>query len=118
SGEQPAGQKPGEGAQAAAGKYQPTDPNAEDPVGGDDEPADEDEEEDEPADPMPKIQEECMQTKECAPAKHHYDECAERVLKQMEEGDGKAKEDCVEEFFHLAHCASQCAAPKLFKQLK
>jgi len=57
SGEQPAGQKPGEGAQAAAGKYQPTDPNAEDPVGGDDEPADEDEEEDEPADPMPKIQE-------------------------------------------------------------
>jgi len=38
-----------------------------------------------------------MQTKECAPAKHHYDECAERVTKQMEEGDGKAKEDCVEE---------------------
>lgn len=37
-----------------------------------------------------------MRTKECAPLKHHYDECAERVTKQQEE-HGKAHEDCVEE---------------------
>lgn len=39
---------------------------------------------------------ECMKTRECAPLKHHYDECAERVTKQQEE-TGKAEEDCVEE---------------------
>lgn len=39
---------------------------------------------------------ECMQSKQCAGYKHHYDECAERVQKQEEEG-GKAEEDCVEE---------------------
>lgn len=37
-----------------------------------------------------------MKSSECAPAKHHYDHCVERVEKQQEE-DGKAKEDCVEE---------------------
>lgn len=37
-----------------------------------------------------------MKTRECAPLKHHYDECAERVTKQQEE-NGKAEEDCVEE---------------------
>ena len=37
-----------------------------------------------------------MKTRECAPLKHHYDECAERVTKQQEE-TGKAEEDCVEE---------------------
>ncbi|KAF1991911.1 Non-heme 11 kDa protein of cytochrome bc1 complex [Aulographum hederae CBS 113979] len=77
----------------------------------------EEEEEDEPVDPMTAITEECEKTKECAPAKHHYDECAERVTSQTEKY-GKPKEDCVEEFFHLAHCATQCAAPKLWKQLK
>ena len=40
---------------------------------------------------------ECAESKQCAPHKHHYEECAERVTKQMEENDGKAKEDCVEE---------------------
>ncbi|KAA8626184.1 ubiquinol-cytochrome c reductase complex protein [Pyrenophora tritici-repentis] len=60
---------------------------------------------------------ECAESKECHGPKHHYDECAQRVTGQIE-NDGKAKEDCVEEFFHLAHCASQCAAPKLFAQLK
>lgn len=46
---------------------------------------------------------ECANSKQCAPHKHHYDECAERVMKQEEESeDGKAKEDCVEEctFIH------------------
>ncbi|KAI4790058.1 Non-heme 11 kDa protein of cytochrome bc1 complex [Aureobasidium sp. EXF-8845] len=76
-----------------------------------------DEEEDEPEDPKPKIEEECAKSAECAPHKHHYDHCVERVTKQQEE-NGKADEDCVEEFFHLAHCATACAAPKLFKQLR
>jgi len=88
---------------------------------------------------------ECAKSKECAPHKHHYDECVERVTKQQEENDGKADEDCIEEckhlpiyylpslsstlwgmleltliptVFHLAHCATNCAAPKLFKLLK
>lgn len=39
---------------------------------------------------------ECMKTQQCAPAKHHYDECAERVTHQQET-NGKAEEDCVEE---------------------
>jgi hypothetical protein len=39
---------------------------------------------------------ECLRSAQCAPAKHHYDECAERVTKQQEE-TGKAEEDCVEE---------------------
>jgi hypothetical protein len=39
---------------------------------------------------------ECMKTPQCAPLKHHYDECAERV-QQQEEEHGKAQEDCVEE---------------------
>lgn len=77
---------------------------------------------------------ECAESKECHSAKHHYDECAARVTGQIEE-NGKADEDCVEEckllltlfrrysclhftVFHLAHCATNCAAPKLFAQLK
>lgn len=41
---------------------------------------------------------ECVHSKQCQSHKHHYDECAERVTKQMEESEnGKAKEDCVEE---------------------
>ncbi|OCL08331.1 RraA-like protein [Glonium stellatum] len=77
----------------------------------------EDEEETEVQDPKPRLEEECMSSKECSPAKHHYDECVERVTGQIE-NDGKAKEDCVEEFFHLLHCATSCAAPKLFRELK
>jgi ubiquinol-cytochrome c reductase subunit 6 len=77
---------------------------------------------------------ECTESKQCAPVKHHFDECVERVT-----GAGSDnKEDCVEEcmcpprlpcgwevanlsrttVFHLAHCASACAAPKLWSQLK
>lgn len=37
----------------------------------------------------------CKESKQCAPAKHHYDECVERVTSQQD--NGGAKEDCVEE---------------------
>ncbi|CAA9956557.1 ubiquinol-cytochrome c reductase complex protein [Pyrenophora teres f. maculata] len=77
----------------------------------------EEEEEEETPDPKETLEKECAESKECHGPKHHYDECAQRVTGQIE-NDGKANEDCVEEFFHLAHCASQCAAPKLFAQLK
>ncbi|KAF2465488.1 Non-heme 11 kDa protein of cytochrome bc1 complex [Lindgomyces ingoldianus] len=77
----------------------------------------EEEEEEETVDPKDTLEDECKESKQCAPMKHHYDECVERVTGQIE-NDGKASEDCVEEFFHLAHCATQCAAPKLFAQLK
>lgn len=45
-----------------------------------------------------------MKTQQCAPLKHHYDECVERV-QQQEEEHGKAQEDCVEEcmFIRLVH---------------
>ncbi|CRG84766.1 ubiquinol-cytochrome c reductase subunit 6 [Talaromyces islandicus] len=75
-------------------------------------------EEEEPEDIKPKLEEECANSSQCAPYKHHFDECVERVTRQQEEGDGKATEDCVEEFFHLQHCATQCAAPKLWKSLR
>ncbi|KAF2020760.1 Non-heme 11 kDa protein of cytochrome bc1 complex [Aaosphaeria arxii CBS 175.79] len=77
----------------------------------------EEEEEEETVDPKETLEEECRNSKECHPAKHHYDACVERVTSQID-NDGKASEDCVEEFFHLAHCATACAAPKLFSQLK
>ncbi|KAL2040850.1 hypothetical protein N7G274_006308 [Stereocaulon virgatum] len=86
-------------------------------AGDDDE--EEEEEEEEPEDPKPKLEEECAKSAQCAPAKHHYDECAERVRSQHENKEHKGpKEDCVEEFFHLHPCATQCAAPKLFRMLK
>ena len=41
---------------------------------------------------------ECANSAHCAPAKHHYDECVERVTQQQEDEDYKGpKEDCVEE---------------------
>ncbi|KAI1811202.1 ubiquinol-cytochrome C reductase hinge protein-domain-containing protein [Poronia punctata] len=76
----------------------------------------EEEEEEELVDPKEKFEEECKNSKQCAPAKHHFDECVERVTNASD--DEGAKEDCVEEFFHLAHCATQCAAPKLWSVLK
>lgn len=84
---------------------------------GDDDEEPEEEEEEEESDPKEKLEKECAESKQCHAPKHHYDECVERVTGQIEK-DGKASEDCVEEFFHLAHCATQCAAPKLFAQLK
>ncbi|SAM75777.1 related to QCR6-ubiquinol--cytochrome-c reductase 17K protein [Ustilago bromivora] len=71
------------------------------------------EDEDEPEDPAPAIYEECEKSKACAPLKHHFDECTKRV----EEGKGFEGENCTEEFFHLAHCAQECTAPKLFTKL-
>lgn len=44
---------------------------------------------------MPLNETACKNSKQCAPAKHHFDECVERVTAQ--EADGEAKEDCVEE---------------------
>jgi hypothetical protein len=38
---------------------------------------------------------ECRNSKQCSPAKHHFDECVERVTNA--EAEGGAKEDCVEE---------------------
>ncbi|EFX01429.1 ubiquinol-cytochrome c reductase complex 17 kd protein [Grosmannia clavigera kw1407] len=71
----------------------------------------EEEEEEELVDPKETFEEECRNSKECSPAKHHFEECVERV-------ENGSQEDCVEEFFHLTHCATQCAAPKLWAKLK
>lgn len=87
--------------------------------GGDEE--EEEEEEEEPVDPKPALEEECAKSSQCRGYKHHYDECVERVTAHENDPEahkGHHKEDCVEEFFHLQHCATSCAAPKLFKQLK
>jgi ubiquinol-cytochrome c reductase subunit 6 len=81
-----------------------------------DEDEDDEDDEEELVDPKETLEEECKNSPQCAPAKHHFDECVERV--QQQESEGGAKEDCVEEFFHLAHCATACAAPKLWTQLK
>lgn len=41
---------------------------------------------------------ECAHSAQCAPYKHHLDECIERVTRQEEDEDYKGpKEDCVEE---------------------
>ncbi|RUO96041.1 ubiquinol-cytochrome C reductase hinge protein-domain-containing protein [Jimgerdemannia flammicorona] len=53
----------------------------------------------------------CQESKECTPLKHHLDECAARV-------EAGSHENCIEEFFHLMHCADTCVAPKLFATLK
>ncbi|EEP80430.1 predicted protein [Uncinocarpus reesii 1704] len=79
----------------------------------------EEEEEEEPEDIQPQLEQECANSKQCAPYKHHFDECVERVTRNSEDPDFKGPhEDCVEEFFHLQHCATQCAAPKLWAALK
>ncbi|KAI1141563.1 Non-heme 11 kDa protein of cytochrome bc1 complex [Hypoxylon sp. FL0543] len=98
----------------APAEEQPQEESEDSQEEGEEEEEEEDEEEIE--DPKEKFEEECKNSKQCAPAKHHFDECVERVTNASDEGE--AKEDCVEEFFHLAHCASQCAAPKLWSVLK
>lgn len=41
---------------------------------------------------------ECAKSAQCAPLKHHYDECVERVTEQHDNPDHKGpKESCVEE---------------------
>ncbi|KAF8422559.1 ubiquinol-cytochrome c reductase complex 17 kd protein [Tirmania nivea] len=77
----------------------------------------EEEEAEEPEDILPKLQQECAQSTKCKPHTHHYEECVARVTGKQEAGEDP-KEDCVEEFFHMLHCSAQCAAPKLFAQLK
>ncbi|KAL1842912.1 hypothetical protein VTJ49DRAFT_3700 [Mycothermus thermophilus] len=103
-------------ADAEAPAEVPEETKAEEPEEEAEEDEEEEEEEEEPVDPKETLEEECKNSKECAPAKHHFDECVERVTNAQE--NGGTKEDCVEEFFHLAHCASQCAAPKLWSILK
>ncbi|EEQ85672.2 ubiquinol-cytochrome c reductase subunit 6 [Blastomyces dermatitidis ER-3] len=99
-------------------------PPAEEPTAADapeekEEEPEEEEEEEEVEDIKPKLEEECANSAKCAPAKHHFDECVERVTRNSEDPDFKGPhEDCVEEFFHLQHCATKCAAPKLFRALK
>ena len=105
---------PEESSDDAATEEEPAEEQAEE----EDEEEEEEEEEDEEeiVDPKETLEEECKNSAQCAPAKHHFDECVERVHQQ--ESEGGAKEDCVEEFFHLAHCATACAAPKLWEKLK
>ncbi|UZJ53534.1 hypothetical protein CBS101457_002854 [Exobasidium rhododendri] len=62
--------------------------------GGDAGGEEEEEDDDEPEDIMPGIYEDCENSKECSPAKHHFLECQERV----EAGNGFKDENCVEEF--------------------
>ncbi|KAI0553873.1 ubiquinol-cytochrome C reductase hinge protein-domain-containing protein [Xylaria curta] len=95
---------------------QDTKSKEEDSKSEEEEEPEEEEEEEELEDPKEKFEEECKNSKQCAPAKHHFDECVERVTNASDD-DGE-NEDCVEEFFHLAHCATQCAAPKLWSVLK
>ncbi|KAJ7123934.1 Non-heme 11 kDa protein of cytochrome bc1 complex [Mycena crocata] len=72
------------------------------------------EEEEEPEDVHPGIRAECEATPNCAPLKHHFDKCQEKV----QNGEGFKGEDCVEEMFHMMHCSEACAAPKLFNKLR
>ncbi|KAI0133593.1 hypothetical protein BJ170DRAFT_590613 [Xylariales sp. AK1849] len=68
---------------------------------GEGEDEEEEEEEEEVTDPKEQLEEDCKNSKQCAPSKHHFDECVERVTKQEE--DGGAKEDCVEEYRIVGH---------------
>lgn len=74
----------------------------------------EEEEEPEPEDLHPQIREECEKSSQCAPFTRHYLHCQEKV----NNGQGFKGEDCVEELFHMMHCADACAAPKLFSKLR
>ncbi|POS88046.1 hypothetical protein EPUL_000301 [Erysiphe pulchra] len=58
----------------------------------------EEEEEEDLVDPKDVLEEECKNSKACSPAKHHYEECVERVTS----GHGVKNEDCVEECRPLA----------------
>lgn len=96
---------------------EPEDESAEDSEEA--EPEEEEEEEEEEAeDQKPAIVEECESTKACAPLKHHFDECQERVQNHSGDDGDEHHENCVEEMFHLMHCVDSCMAPKLFAQLK
>ncbi|KAL9581741.1 MAG: hypothetical protein Q9212_003718, partial [Teloschistes hypoglaucus] len=73
----------------------------------------EEEEEEEVEDIKPKLEAECAKSSQCAPLKHHYDACAERVQKQQEDEDHKGpKEDCVEEFMYNIHSLNRQQSPR------
>ncbi|GAV28275.1 hypothetical protein PMKS-001745 [Pichia membranifaciens] len=82
---------------------------------------DEDDDDDEEAeDQYDALKGECAELPSVKPLVHHYEECVERVTKEQEEPgyeEKHYKEDCVEEFFHLQHALTACAAPKLFSKL-
>ncbi|KAI9770187.1 MAG: ubiquinol--cytochrome-c reductase subunit 6 [Geoglossum umbratile] len=86
----------------------------------------EEEEEEEPEDAKPKLEEECANSKLCAPFKHHFDECVERVTEASDHADNKKgpHEDCVEEWspptsdklrISLVTAASGMVAPPNFR---
>ncbi|KAJ4490306.1 Non-heme 11 kDa protein of cytochrome bc1 complex [Lentinula aciculospora] len=77
-------------------------------------PAEVEEEEEEAEDSHPAIREECQNSAKCAPLAKHFEHCQEKV----QAGEGFKGEDCVEEMFHMMHCAEGCAAPKLFAKLR
>jgi len=74
----------------------------------------EEEEDDEPEDVQPVLREQCQSSARCAPLKHHFEHCQEKV----NNGQGFKGEDCVEEMFHLMHCADECAGPQLFAKIR
>ncbi|KAJ3893861.1 Non-heme 11 kDa protein of cytochrome bc1 complex [Lentinula edodes] len=80
--------------------------------GKEEEKEEEEEEEEEPEDPHPALRDECQNSAKCAPLLKHFEHCQEKV----QAGEGFKGEDCVEEI--MMHCAEECAAPKLFAQLK
>ncbi|CUS11847.1 unnamed protein product [Tuber aestivum] len=81
-------------------------PKEEKPEPKEEEPVEEDAEaeEEEPVDALPAITEECSESNECKPAKHHYDECVERVTAAVESEAKGPTEDCVEECMFLLSC--------------
>ncbi|KOS12795.1 qcr6-ubiquinol--cytochrome-c reductase 17k protein [Malassezia pachydermatis] len=60
-----------------------------------------DEEDDEPEDVYPEIYEKCQNSPACESARHHFEECQERVTG----GKGFEGEDCVEELKLFAQLA-------------
>ncbi|KAJ7480950.1 Non-heme 11 kDa protein of cytochrome bc1 complex [Mycena latifolia] len=96
-------------------------------------------EEEEPEDEHPAIRAACEERADCAPLKHHFEKCQEKV----QAGEGFKGEDCVEEIVwqvyvvillcagihtyptprlplpvHMMHCSEACAAPQLFAKLR
>ncbi|KAJ7668286.1 hypothetical protein B0H14DRAFT_2424741, partial [Mycena olivaceomarginata] len=59
----------------------------------------------------PKIRADCEASPACAPMKHHFEKCQEKV------DAGYKGEDCVDEMCHDA-LIQACAAPKLFSKLR
>ncbi|KAJ7807906.1 hypothetical protein B0H14DRAFT_2871639, partial [Mycena olivaceomarginata] len=55
------------------------------------------EEEEEPEDEHPKIRADCEASPACAPLKHHFEKCQEKV----NAGEGFKGEDCVRRFARL-----------------